>query len=55
MTNKNLSIVIPCFNEEETIMDTYKVLRKLINNWDNFYCCNNFVQRWFGRGSRENI
>ena len=35
MTNKNLSIVIPCFNEEETIMDTYKVLRKLINNWDN--------------------
>lgn len=35
MKNKALSIVIPCFNEEETISDTYKKLKSLINSWDN--------------------
>ena len=30
---KALSIVIPCYNEEEVIFDSYTILKKLIDNW----------------------
>ena len=40
---KNLSIVIPCFNEEEVLHSTYTELKNIINTISNINNINLFL------------
>lgn len=35
MIKKSLSVIIPCHNEEEVIIETYKILKNLIDKWSD--------------------